>query len=99
MLKTVGLRLTSVARNPQFNFTIDNTLEHTATSYRTLQHGGRRYTCPATAGCRMAKTLNGAMFPGRAPDYFALVLLTTCTMFTIVEISLCANSPFGSETF
>jgi len=101
MLKTVGPGLTSVARNPQFNFTIDNTLEHTTTSYSTLQHRGWRRTWPATAGCRMAhlKTLNGAIVPGRAPEYLAFVPDTTCTMFTIVAISLCANSPFGSWTF
>jgi len=44
MLKTVVPGLTSVARNQQFNFAIDNTLEHTATSYSTLQHWGLERT-------------------------------------------------------
>jgi len=53
-------------------------------------------TWPATAGWRMARTLNGEMVPGRClpADLWLLRGATTCTMYTTGVI----NSPTGSST-
>jgi len=102
MLKTVGSGLTSVERHQQFNFALDNTLQHIAPSYSTMQHGEGERTWPATAGCRMAKTLNGAIVPGRAPEYLALLLATTWALLldtTTQSWSLPVSLLEGSQRF
>jgi len=61
---------------------------------------GSDNTWPATTGWRVAKTLKGAMVPGRClpADLWLLRGATTCTMFTTCVISWCDNSPTGSST-